>query len=78
MRKPQRNDPEIGKRAYLEVYRLFRTQHEAGRKMGIDRSLISNWSKGNAPNAYNLQQLAVCGGDVVYILTGERRVGDGK
>ena len=71
MRK-QQSDPEIGKRAYLEVYRLFGTQEEAGRKMGIDRSLISNWSKGNAPNAYNLQRMAKCGCDVVYVLTGHR------
>lgn len=77
MRRQQRTDPEIGKRAYLEVYRLFGTQEEAGRKMGIDRSLISNWSKGNAPNAYNLQQLVKCGGDVMYILTGERRKTNG-
>lgn len=77
MRIQHRSDPEIGKRAYLEVYRLFGTQDDAGRKMGINRSLISNWSKGNAPNAYNLQQMAKCGCDVVYILTGERRESHG-
>lgn len=78
MRKKQRSDPEIGKRAYLEVYRLFTTQVVAGKKIGTDRSIISNWSKGHAPSAFSLQQLAKCGADVVYILTGERSGGDGK
>lgn len=74
----KKHDPGIGQRTYLEIYRVFKNQVEAGDKMGIERSLFAKWSKGNAPNAYNLQQLAKCGCDVVYILTGERRVGDGK
>lgn len=68
-----KGDPEIGHRMWEEIFRLFNTQEEAAAKMDICRTLIVTWSKGGSPNAYALKQLALCGGDVGYVLTGNRR-----
>lgn len=74
-RKPQ---IEIGKRAFEEVYRIWNTQSEAKKALGVrGRGLIYDWSQGMAPSAMYLQRLHYCGADVIYILTGMRQ-GDKK
>ena len=42
------------------------------KQMGISRTVFHNWEKGKFdPTAYYLQQMALAGYDVIYILTGK-------
>ena len=67
-----RGDPRIGHRMWAEVTRLFESHGHASYRMDIEPSCISTWKTGVMPNAYALQRLALCGGDVMWVLTGER------
>lgn len=65
---------EIGQRAYSEVQKLFVTDAEARRQLGISSArLLQDWRCGVAPSAKYLQRLHFCGADVIYILTGVKR-----
>ena len=65
---------EIGKRTYEEVQRIFESDAEAKRTLGISSNLLmQDWRCGNAPSAKYLQRLHYCGADVIYILTGVRK-----
>lgn len=64
---------EIGKRAFYEVQRIFETNKDAIKALGIThRQHLYNWLYGSAPGAKYLQQLYFSGADVYYILTGEK------
>lgn len=72
MGKPQ---IEIGQRAYEEVQRIFKSDAEAKRTLGISSNLLlQDWRCGVAPSAKYLQRLHYCGADVIYILTGVNKV----
>lgn len=61
---------EIGKRAYLEVLRLFDKLKDASASLGMkSNQLIYDWMSGVAPSAKYLQRLHYCGADVIYILS---------
>lgn len=65
---------EIGKRAFCEVQRIFGTNVDARRVLGMkSRQLLYDWMEGVAPSAKYLQRLHYCGADVIYILTGVRK-----
>ncbi len=68
---------EIGQRMYVEIYRVFGTGNRAALMIGADHSSIVNWGKGVAPSAMFLAKLMKHGGDVGYVLTGERSVSNG-
>lgn len=63
---------EIGKRMHEECLRLFPSVKEMVPGMGCSKDVFYKWAEGCAPSAMNLQRLALCGGDVVYVLTGRR------
>lgn len=64
---------DIGKRAHEEVLRVFYTQVEAKRLLGIKSGrLLYDWMNGASPGSKYLQRLHYAGADVIYILTGER------
>jgi hypothetical protein len=65
---------EIGKRAYEETQRIFGSDANARRGLGISSmQLMYDWNSGVAPGARYLQRLHYCGADVIYILTGVRK-----
>ena len=44
-------------------------------KLGVSRTVFHNWEKAVfEPNAYYLQQMALAGYDVTYILTGKENL----
>ena len=66
---------DIGKRAFEEIFRIFESLEAAKDMLGISsKQLIYDWMYGTAPSAKYLQRLHYTGADVIYILTGERRV----
>lgn len=70
---PQIACPEIGKRMYEECLRLF-----TGHKDTIEHLCCGNnepycWMRGVAPSSVYLQRILLCGGDIMYILTGRRK-----
>ena len=72
MDKIRRADIQIGKRAYLEILRIFPTVTNAKDNLGCSKNVIYSWASGTAPSAKHLQAMAVMGMDVMYILTGKR------
>ena len=68
-----RAQAEIGRRAYLEVLRLFDKLKDANASLGMNSNqLLYDWMGGVAPSAKYLQRLHYLGADVIYILTGMR------
>lgn len=66
---------EIGQRAFEEISRMFESLEVAKNMLGISsKQLVYDWMNGVAPSAKYLQRLHYAGADVIYILTGERRV----
>lgn len=66
---------EIGKRAFEEVNRLFNNQKKAKVMLGISsQQLLYDWMEGVAPSAKYLQRLHYLGADVIYILTGDKKM----
>ena len=63
----------IGQRMYEECLRLFPSNKKAAKAIGCDISTLKFWMNGSAPSAIFLSRLNFAGGDVVYVLTGERR-----
>lgn len=71
--KPWRGDIEIGRRAYLEVLRLFPKLKDAVRAIGLTNAqLFYEWGNGINPSAKYLARLHNAGADVIWILTGKR------
>ena len=70
----------IGNRAAKEIKKRAKqngvsSYKEAG-KMEISNKLLCAWQKNINPSAYYLQQMALAGYDVIYILTGEKDCGN--
>ena len=64
----------IGQRAAKEIKKRARqngiaTSKEA-KKLGITSPILTRWRDNGNPSAYWLQQMALAGYDVIYILTG--------
>ena len=64
---------EIGYRMVDELIRLFGTKANAIRRLPCEQHSLNRWGDGETPGGYMLQKLHYCGGDVIYVLTGERR-----
>lgn len=66
----------IGNRAYKEIEKRARKNgikpSSEAAKLGIHSGILSIWKRNGNPSAYFLQQMALAGYDVIYILTGER------
>ena len=45
--------------------------HQEAKKIGIDARSTTLWSQNGNPSAYYLQQMALAGYDVIWILTGK-------
>ena len=69
-------DVNIGKRMHEEIYRLFPSYTSAANALRCDRKCISLWSTGTTPDTLQLARLHYLGGDVIYVLTGNRRAED--
>lgn len=71
----------IGNRAYNEIVKRSGEKgipkYKESLEMGITSTLLAKWRDGYNPSAYYLQQMALAGYDVIYILTGERRTNEG-
>jgi hypothetical protein len=65
-------DIDIGRRAFEEVQRIFPTQKEAARRLGVDRKMVNYWFHGGTPNGLVLARLHYARADVLYILTGKK------
>ena len=69
---------EVGKRATAAIAAKARregrrTEREYAR-LGISKQVFSNWKQGKVvPSGYFLQQMAMAGYDVNYILTGVKK-----
>lgn len=64
----------IGERAVKEIKKRARqngisTSKEAA-KLYITSTILAHWKTDTNPSAYYLQQMALVGYDVIYILTG--------
>lgn len=66
----------IGKRMVEECCRIFGYQAAAARGLRCNRKLLSEWNNGVTPSTFLVAKMHYCGGDVLYILTGQR--GDPK
>lgn len=69
---------EIGYRMIDELVRVFGSQANAIRQMSLNRHAVYYWKTGGTPGGYMLAKLHYHGGDVMYVLTGERTVEDGS
>lgn len=71
------NDATISGRAVKAIKSRCKNPKRVGKelaKLDIPRSTYDHWmSKGYNPNAYYLQQMALQGYDIYYILTGETK-----
>lgn len=69
----------IGERAAKEIKKRARANGVSMSKQASEISLtsvhIAHWTDGMNPSAYYLQQMALAGYDVIYILTGEKSNG---
>lgn len=74
MATKHKGDIEIGHRMVGELVRLFGTQKKAVQQFPCDRHTMDYWVNGGTPGGYFLAKLHYCGGDVMYVLTGERGV----
>ena len=65
----------IGERAYKEIKKRAKQNGVAISKeaetLGITSPRLSSWKDNTNPCAYHLQQMALAGYDVIYILTGK-------
>ena len=67
----------IGQRAFLVIHDMASqkgiTFQKECENLNIDRSMPGYWKRGSCnPRSYALQQMALMGYDVIYILTGEK------
>lgn len=67
----------VGQRAYMEMQAKVSEEgisiSQECRNLGINSSTAQSWQKGRSnPSSYPLQQMALMGYDVIYILTGEK------
>ena len=77
MSRPK-GDILIGRRMYEEIDRLFPSLMAAAKALRCRRSSIYSWADGRVPGCFTLAKLHYLGGDVLYVLTGERSKEDGK
>lgn len=77
MAKPKGNI-EIGYRMVDELVRIYGSQANAVRQFPCDRHTMDYWVGGGTPGGYMLAKLHYSGGDVIYVLTGERMAEDGS
>ena len=74
----RQGDIGIGQRMAEECNRVFATQSIAAKRLGFEKKSIQYWKSGSTPSGLALARLHYCGGDVIYVLTGQRRAEDGK
>ncbi len=65
---------EIGNRMVSELLRMFPNKKDKDicKMLGGDRRLLWEWRNTRTPSALWLQRFAHLGGDVMYVLTGNR------
>lgn len=67
----------IGERAVKEIKKRARqngvSMSKEAAKLSLTSTSLAHWRENGNPSAYYLQQMALAGYDVVYILTGERK-----
>lgn len=66
--------PDIGygQRFYEECMRIFSTPSETVSALRCSRSAVYEWANGLTPSIMYVDRLRVLGGDLMYILTGQR------
>lgn len=71
----RKSDFRIGKRAYSEVCRMFpgKTWTWIAKQFGCDKKTIYAWRDGIAPSPMFLARFLQLGGDIEYILIGNRK-----
>ncbi len=71
------NNLTIGNRAAEEIKKQAMKNgtslHKEGAKIGVASTILTSWKRNTNPSAYFLQQMALAGYDVIYILTGEKK-----
>ncbi len=72
-----KGDILIGQRMREEVDRLFPTLVVASNAFRVDRKTFTAWMNGETPGGMQLAKLHALGGDVIYVITGKRRMEDG-
>lgn len=70
----RKSEIEIGVRMCAEIRRLFpdKSLREIARVLGCNKNAINAWEDGCTPSAMYLARIHRLGGDVIWILTGER------
>ena len=70
----RKSEIEIGVRMCAEIRRIFPNESLRGiaRVLGCGKSAINSWENGSVPSAMFLARIHHLGGDVIWILTGER------
>ena len=69
----RKGDIEIGRRAFEELVDTFGGVANVTKKTGLRKTTIYGWNDGSAtPGGRALQAMALCGIDVIYVLTGRR------
>ena len=72
----------IGKRAHQEiVHRAHQNgvaPYREAQRIGINYHAFGEWKKDANPSAYYLARMLKYGYDIIYILSGERVVGEEK
>ena len=69
----------IGERAVKEIKKRARqngvSMSKEAAKLSLTSTILAHWTDNVNPSAYYLQQIALDGYDVIYILTGEKSNG---
>lgn len=72
-------DIGMRQRAAEEIRKLGANPYQIARAIGCDRSLVRYWlSEAGVPSHVYLKRIHECGGDALYIITGERKDGGGN
>lgn len=73
-----KGDIEIGRRMAEELLRVFGSPTKAMKGLKSTKRLLYEWQDGKTPGGLYLARLHYCKGDVIYVLTGNRRAEDGQ
>lgn len=67
-------DIEMGRRMCEEINRILpgKSQRKVAVMLGCNKNAIKAWEDGCTPSAMYLARIHRLGGDVIWILTGER------
>lgn len=67
-------DIEMGRRMCEEINRILpgKSQRKVAVMLGCNKNAIKAWEDGCTPSAMYLARIHHLGGDVIWILTGER------